>query len=205
MASMLVSASSVVLETGASTCTTASALTGLLAPARSRPRAKLAMLTPCSPSDGADFADDAGDVEVAADEQISFERRFDVDAVELEQAGLLAVNDGGDGVALPDARMQLDGEHGGCAAAMALLLFFVDADAALLRDGGGVDAVHIFRALQQTFNRGVADQVGFGLGERAAVGEVDGSRCRLCRLARGRSRDGRRDRCTARAARILRG
>ena len=50
--------------------------------------------------DGADLADDAGDVEVAADEQIAFERRFDVDAVELEQARLLAVNHGGGGVAV---------------------------------------------------------------------------------------------------------
>ena len=56
---------------------------------------------------------------------------------------------------------------------MCLLLFFVDADAALLRDGGGVDAVHIFRALQQTCNRGVAHQVDFGLGQRAAIGEAD--------------------------------
>ena len=45
--------------------------------------------------DGSDFADDARNVEVAADQQIAFERRFDVDAVELKQARLLAVNDGG--------------------------------------------------------------------------------------------------------------
>ena len=32
--------------------------------------------------DGADFADDAGDVEVAANEQIAFERGLDVDGVE---------------------------------------------------------------------------------------------------------------------------
>ena len=74
----------------------------------------------------------------------------------------------------PGGRVQLDGEHGGRAAAMALLLFFVDADAALLRDGGGVDAVHIFRALQQAFDGGVADEIGFGVGECAAVGEIDG-------------------------------
>src|SRR5579863_144238 len=34
--------------------------------------------------DCADFADDAGDVEVATDEEIAFERRFDVDAVEFK-------------------------------------------------------------------------------------------------------------------------
>ncbi len=49
--------------------------------------------------DGADFADDAGDVEVAADQQVAFQRRLDVDGVELEQARLLAVNDGGAGAA----------------------------------------------------------------------------------------------------------
>ena len=54
------------------------------------------------------------------------------------------------------------------------LLLLVDADAALLRDGGGVDAVHILRALQQAGDGGVADQVGFGLGERAAVDEING-------------------------------
>ena len=78
-------------------------------------------------------ADDARHVEVAADQQVAFERRFDVDAVELQQARLLAVNHGGAGVAFALRRVQLDGEHGGRAAAMALLLLLVHADAALLR------------------------------------------------------------------------
>jgi hypothetical protein len=54
--------------------------------------------------DGADAADDAGHVEVAADQQVAFERGLDVDAVELEQARLLAVNDGGAGAAGRPAR-----------------------------------------------------------------------------------------------------
>ena len=53
-------------------------------------------------------------------------------------------------------------------------LLLVDANAALLRDGGGVDAVHILRALQQAGDGGVAHQIGFGFGERAAVDEIDG-------------------------------
>ena len=83
--------------------------------------------------DGADFADDAGDVEVAADEQVAFERRFDVDGVELEEARLLAVNDSGAGAAGACGRVQFDGEDAGRAAAMGFGFFFVNADAALLR------------------------------------------------------------------------
>ena len=41
-------------------------------------------------------------------------------------------------------------------------------------DGGGVDAVHILRTLQQAGDGRVADQFGFGVGERAAVDEIDG-------------------------------
>ena len=67
--------------------------------------------------DGADLADDAGDVVVAADEQVAFERGFDVDAVEFEQAGLFAVDDGGRGLALALGGVEGDGEDGGGAAA----------------------------------------------------------------------------------------
>ena len=91
---MVASAASTGAPTGASTCTTASAFTGFR-PERSRPRVKLAMLTPCSPRMEPMRADDAGHVEVAADQQVAFERRLDVDAVEFKQARLLAVNHGG--------------------------------------------------------------------------------------------------------------
>ena len=49
--------------------------------------------------DGSDLSDHAGNVEVAADKQIAFERRFDVDAVELKQARLFAMNDSCRGMA----------------------------------------------------------------------------------------------------------
>ena len=45
---------------------------------------------PLFAEDGSDLSDYAGDVEVAADKEIAFERRFDVDAVELKQARLFA-------------------------------------------------------------------------------------------------------------------
>ena len=57
---------------------------------------------------------------------------------------------------------------------MALALVFVDADAALLRNGRSVDAVHIFRALQQSFDGRVANEVGLGVDERAAIDEMNG-------------------------------
>ncbi len=64
---------------------------------------------------------------------------------------------------------------------------FVHADAALLGDGGGVDAVHVFRALQQAFDGGVADEVGFGFGERAAIDEVNGLDAALAGLREERA------------------
>ena len=47
--------------------------------------------------DGADADDDAGDVVVADGEECAVERRLDVDAVVGEQAGRVAVEDGGGG------------------------------------------------------------------------------------------------------------
>ncbi len=105
----------------------------------------------------------------------------------------------------PAAVCRSDGEQRGRAAAMAFFFFFVDANAALLRDGGGVDAVHIFRALQQAFNGGVADEVGFGVGERAAVGEIDGFDAAFAGLREERSEAAGEIDVRARAARILRG
>ena len=59
------------------------------------PRAKLAMLTRVLAEDGADAADDAGDVVVADGDEGAVERGFDVDAVVAEQARRCAVEDGG--------------------------------------------------------------------------------------------------------------
>ena len=44
--------------------------------------------------DGADASDDTGHVEIAADQEISFEWSFDIDAAEFEEPGLLSVQDG---------------------------------------------------------------------------------------------------------------
>ena len=43
--------------------------------------------------DGSDAADDTGDVFVADGDEGALERRFDVDAVEVQQAGRVAVED----------------------------------------------------------------------------------------------------------------
>ena len=71
----------------------------------------------------------------------------------------------------PCAVCSTNRQHGGRAAAVALFFFLVHANAALLRHGRRVDAVHILRALQQSGNRRVAHQLGLGLGQRAAVDE----------------------------------
>ena len=152
------------------------------------------------------LADHAGHVEVAADQQIAFERRFDVDAVELQQARLLAVNHGGAGVA---------GSRRPCAARWSArwprrrdALSCFSSCMRMPRSCGdrrGVDAVHILRALQQAGDGGVAHQLGFGLGQRAAVDQINGLDAAFCRPARETSPAARPDRYTARAARTLRG
>ena len=99
------------------------------------------MLRPVLAEDGADAADDAGDVVVADGDEGAVERGFDVDAVVGEQAGRGAVEDGGGGAGVAVGGVEDELEDGACAAGGELLLVFLDADAALLRDGGGVDAV----------------------------------------------------------------
>ena len=98
--------------------------------------------------DGADAADDAGHIEVAADQEGAVERGFDIDAVELEQAGLLAVNHGGRRWLVPSAVCNLMASAVAGAAAIVLLLVFVNANAALFGYRGGVDAVDVFGALK---------------------------------------------------------
>uniref|UniRef100_E6PWW3 Uncharacterized protein n=1 Tax=mine drainage metagenome TaxID=410659 RepID=E6PWW3_9ZZZZ len=95
------------------------------------------------PENRTDVADDAGDVEVAADEEGSFEGGFDVNGVEREQARLFAVEDGARGLAGAGAVMNGDGEHVGGASARGGFLFLVEPDAALLGDGVSIDAIDI--------------------------------------------------------------
>ena len=57
---------------------------------------------------------------------------------------------------------------------MGFSLLLADADAALLGDGVGVDAIHIFRALQQARDGRIAHQICFCFSERAAVDQIDG-------------------------------
>ena len=66
---------------------------------------------------------------------------FDVDAVVGEEAGRVAVEDGGGGGGVAFGGVEGEFEDGAAAAGDELLLFLLEADAALLRDGGGVDAV----------------------------------------------------------------
>ncbi len=129
---MVFSASSTLSDTGASTCTTASAFTGF-APAPLAAQREVGDVHALLAQDGSDLPDHARHIEVAADQQIAFERRLNIDAVELQQPRLLAVNHGCAGAAFALRCVQLDGQHGGRAAAMALLLLLVHANAALLR------------------------------------------------------------------------
>ncbi len=88
---------------------------------------------------------------------------------------------------VPLRGVQLDRQQRGRAAAMAFALVLMHADAALLGHRRGVDAVHIFGALQQAFDRSVADEVGFGVDECAAIDEVNGLDAALACLRQERS------------------
>lgn len=124
--------------------------------------------------DGADAADDAGDVEVTADEQAAFEGGFDVHAVVGEQAGLFAVEDGAGDFDGAGGVIEGDGEDAGGSAAGGFALLFGDADAFFLGYGVGVDAVDVLKVREQAGEGGVADEVGFGVSEGAGVAELDG-------------------------------
>src|ERR1035438_10520932 len=66
--------------------------------------------------------------------------------------------------------MQLDLQHTGRPAAVTLRLLLVYANAALLGHCRRIDAVHILRSLQKSFDGRVAHQFSFGIGQSAAVG-----------------------------------
>src|SRR5438309_1365329 len=113
---------------------------------------------------GSDAADDAGHVDIAAHQQGALERRLHVDAVELEQPWLLSMDHSGGGMTAAGGRMEFDSEQRSGPAAEAVLLVLVDTDAALLSDGGGVDAVDVLRPGEQPGDGRVAHEVGLGIG-----------------------------------------
>ena len=129
--------------------------------------------------DGADAADDAGDVVVADGDEGAVEGGLDVDAVVAEEAGRVAVEDGGGGAGVAVGGVEDELEDGADAAGGELLLVFLDADAALGCDGGGVDAVggrgaaFAVGAVEDAGDGGVADEVGFAGGDAAGVGDLD--------------------------------
>ena len=85
--------------------------------------------------DGADAADDSGDVVVADGDERAEERRLDVDAVVGEEAGRGAVEHGGRGAGISVGGVKGELEDGAGAAGDELALVFLDADAAFGGNG----------------------------------------------------------------------
>ena len=132
--------------------------------------------------DGADAADNARDVLVADDDEGAGELGFDVDAVVVEQARRMAVEDGGEAgpvtlcVGAGDAfagPVQLETESGAGAAGDVLAFVFLNADAALGGCRGGVDAIDAVGSVEDAGDGGVADEVGLERCETAVVGDGD--------------------------------
>ena len=132
--------------------------------------------------DGADAADNARDVLVADDDEGAGELGFDVDAVVVEQARRVAVQDGGkagpvtlsivagDAFARP---VQRKTKRGSGTAGDVLALVFLNADAALGSCRGGVDAIDAVGSVEDAGDGGVTDEVGLERGETAVVGDGD--------------------------------
>src|SRR5271170_3664816 len=74
---------------------------------------------------------------------------------------------------VPGVRMNSDLEHIARSTRSRRLLLFKNADAALLSDRRGVDAVYSLRMPKNAFDGAVADQVGLGFGDPSVVGDVD--------------------------------
>ena len=74
------------------------------------------MLRPCLAEDGADAADDTGNVVVANDDEGSVQGCFDVNAIEGHEAGRGAVKHGGGAGGVALRRMQGEFEDGAGAA-----------------------------------------------------------------------------------------
>src|ERR1700722_4673721 len=120
-----------------------------------------------------DAPDDAGHVKVAANDQGPLKRRFNIDAVESQQPRLLPMNDGSARAAVALRRVQHQRKNRCRAAAMALFLLLMHANAALSGNRRRVNAVHILRSLQQPGDGRITHQFGLGLSERAAVNDVN--------------------------------
>ncbi len=127
--------------------------------------------------DGADLADDAGDVVVADSNKGAVEGGLDVDAVVTEQAGRVAMEDCGGSAGVAIGGVEDEFQDRANAASGEFLLVFLDANAALGRDGGGVDAVggcaFALGAVEDAGDSGVADEVCFAGGDAAGVGNLD--------------------------------
>src|SRR5260370_3915629 len=91
--------------------------------------------------DGADAADDAGDVVVADGDEGAVEGGFGVDAVVAEEAWRCSMKDGGLSAGVAVGGVQDELEDRADSAGGELLFVFLYADSALGCDGSGVDAV----------------------------------------------------------------
>jgi hypothetical protein len=116
--------------------------------------------------DGADAADNAGDVVVADGNEGSVERSLDVDAVVGEQPGRGSVEDCGGGADVAVGGVEDELENRACASGGELLLVFLDANATLCGDGCRIDAVGyngwldvVLGTCEDTGDGGVADEV----------------------------------------------
>src|ERR1700679_2696157 len=78
--------------------------------------------------------------------------------------------------------MQDDLEYASCAAGGELLFIFLNADAALLRDGCGVNSVDDLRVRKHAADGRVADEVSLALRETAGVGDLNGLQISGCRV-----------------------
>src|SRR5579871_323006 len=78
----------------------------------------------------------------------------------------------GRGARVTVRRVQLDLKCAAGSARRKLLLLFPDTDAALLRDGCGIDAVHYLRVCEDATNRSIADQFSLPLPDPTGVGDL---------------------------------
>src|SRR6266851_1028139 len=123
--------------------------------------------------DGSNAADDARNVVVADGDQGPGERSLDVDAIVSQQARRASMEDGGRGAGVALGGVEDDLQDRARASRGELLLVFLDADAALLRDGGGVDSIDRLRVGEDAGDGGVADEVGLAGGDATRVGDLD--------------------------------
>src|SRR3954447_19108928 len=119
--------------------------------------------------DGTDTADDARDVVVADGDEGAVEGSLDVDAVVAEEAQRGSVKNGGRGAGVAIRRVKDELQHRAYSAGCELLLVFLNANAAFLSDGRGIDAIGCgalaVGAIEDAGDGGVADEIRFAGGE----------------------------------------